>query len=202
MGILLVNLIDKVLCTTEVLIKELHSVPCIVTAPVLPVLNDTIERNTKFAVLAHHSYGLVLSLVTLTALVETVCPERKHRSLACEVAHLLDNAIGILAIHEVVVRFLSYLTLKNNLSSFALLWSSEVGRRVIIPVDSVALNALVEMSEVLKIALLHTAVLVTLTHLAVLEKTNTIYFLILVERESLLYLEGISIRPRSDRRKL
>ena len=134
--------------------------------------------------------------------METVCPERKHRSLACEVAHLLDNTIGILAIHEVIVGFLSYLTLKNNLSSLALLWSCEVGRRVVIPVDSVALDALVEMSKVLKIALLHTAVLVALTHLAVLEKTNTIYFLILVERESLFYLEGISIRPRSDRRKL
>ena len=77
-----------------------------------------------------------------------------------------------------------------------------MGRRVIIPVDSIALDTLIEMSEVLKVALLHTAMLIPLAHLAILKKSNAINFLILINREALLNPELITIRTRSDRRKL
>ena len=58
--ILLVYFINHILCTVELRIQELHSVPVVVAAPVLPVLNDTIERHLQVTILVHHLQELSL----------------------------------------------------------------------------------------------------------------------------------------------
>ena len=77
-GILLVNLVNHLLGAVEVGVEELHGVPVVVAAPVLPVLNDAIERNLQVTILVHHLEQFLLRLVAFAALMETVCPQGHH----------------------------------------------------------------------------------------------------------------------------
>ena len=43
-------------------------------------------------------------MIALLALEETVCPQWKHGGVSRQVAHLGDDAVGVSAIHEIIVR--------------------------------------------------------------------------------------------------
>ena len=54
-GVLLVYLVDHLLSVGIFFRQEVHRVPQIVGAPVLPVLNDAIEGHLQLAVLIDHT---------------------------------------------------------------------------------------------------------------------------------------------------
>ena len=189
MSILLVHLVDHALGIAKLIVEELHSVPCVVGAPVLPVLDDAVERYAQFAVAAHHLEQFALTLVALAALVETIGPQGKHGHLTCEVTHLGNHAIGIAAIYEIVVNGRAHLALEHHLSTHALVGGDESGGRVVVPIDAVSLDALEHVGIVLEVALLHAAVFATLRHLAILQEAYAIDTLIGIDHEGLLHLE-------------
>ena len=103
MGILLVHLVNHLLTASILVGEEVHRIPQIVGAPVLPVLNDSVERHLQLAVFVHHAQQLGSTLITLLALPVTEGPQREHRHLARKVAHLRYHPVGRAAIHEIIV---------------------------------------------------------------------------------------------------
>ena len=91
-------------------VQELHGVPVVVVfAPVLPVLNDAVERDMELTVFLDDFEELGLRLVAFAALPEPERPERLHRAVAGELAHLRDDAVGGASEHEVVVQVFAVL---------------------------------------------------------------------------------------------
>ena len=200
-GVLLVHLVDHILSAVKVGVEELHRVPVVVAAPVLPVLNDTVERNLQVTIFVHHLEQFLLRLVTLAALMETISPEGQHGHFAREVAHLGNHTVGIATIHEVVIHHLAHFRLQFDVACLTFSGSDQTGGGVVVPVDAITLDGLVEMGKVLQIALFHTAVLTPLAHLAVLQESYTVDTLVAVHRESLLHLVGIRVRTFGDGRE-
>ena len=91
-------------------IHEPHGIPVGVAAPVLPVLNHAVDRYFQSAVLVQHVANLVTALVSLPTLEVTHCPERKHRCLSRERAHLRHHTVlGAVLIHEIIILHHSHL---------------------------------------------------------------------------------------------
>ena len=71
--------------------------------PVVPVLYDIIYRNMQVAELLQIALDILTALIAFTALPETKCPLRVHRSLTCQGAITRNYLIEILASNEVVI---------------------------------------------------------------------------------------------------
>ena len=162
------HLVNHILRSSEVFVEEFHGIPCVVGAPVLPVLYDTIERYLQFTILAYHSKRLILRLIPFPTLMITVGPERQHRRFSRQMPHLSYHSVSVFAVHEVVVHFLSHLTFEYYLAFLSLLGRSEMCGRIVFPVDAISFYGLEEMCEVFEIALCHVPVLSALAHLSVL----------------------------------
>ena len=182
-GSLAVHLVNHALGVTEVGVDELHGIPVVVAAPVLPVLDDAVEGHTRLPVGAEHLQQFVLRLVAFAALVEAVGPQRQHGHLARQVAHLADDTICIAAIHEIVVHALSHLAFQCKHLVVA-----DHGGGVVVPVHAVALDALEEMGIVLQIGLLHLAVLAAQVHLSVLHHAQAVDGFVGVQHKGLAHL--------------
>ena len=130
------------------------------------------------AVSVHHLKQFLAALVALAALMESVCPQRKHRHLACQASHFLDDTVGIAAIHEIIVDLCAHLA--DEREGLVVI---EMGRRVVVPVYSISLYRLEEVCVVFKVALHHEPVFAALRHLAVLQQSHAVDGLILVEAE-------------------
>ena len=87
----------------KVLVEKLHCIPQIVTTPVLPVLNNTIYRDTCLPVSPNNAGSLILRLVSLLALKVTVSPQREERYIASQMTHLCNNTIGIFPVHQIII---------------------------------------------------------------------------------------------------
>ena len=108
----IVDMLYGTVGVVEALTAELHSVPQIVAAPVLPVLDDAVKRHTVAAVTVYHACQLVPAAVSLAALVKAIGPQRLHRHLAREPSHALDDTVGITSVYEIVVNHLPHLRLQ------------------------------------------------------------------------------------------
>ena len=108
-GVHLVNLVHHVLRPWEQFVQELHCVPGIIGAPVLPVLDNSVQRHSCSAVSLDHVKQFRLALVALAALMVTVSPQRHHWNLAGKGANCGYHTVGIPAIDEVVVNVFRYL---------------------------------------------------------------------------------------------
>src|ERR1019366_2871273 len=88
-------------------VGETHGIksmaPPLIQAPVLPVLNDVVERNPALAEAVHHIKARLLGFVSLPALPEPECPLRDHHRLAREIPHAGDHLVNRRAIDEVIV---------------------------------------------------------------------------------------------------
>ena len=102
-GMLLVYVLNQLLAVGKILRQEVHGVPQVVGAPVLPVLDNTIQGHLQFAVLINNALGFGSGLVTLLRLPETIGPQWKHGHIATQMAHLCNHAIGRTTIHKVIV---------------------------------------------------------------------------------------------------
>ncbi len=109
MGIGGVDVIHHLLWIVETGIHELHGIPQIVAAPVLPVLDNAVEWQTELTIFVDHPGNLMLALVTLARLPESVAPQWKHRHLARDGAHLGYHPVGITAVHEIIVHTVTHL---------------------------------------------------------------------------------------------
>ena len=91
-------------------ILEAHGIPVGVAAPILPVLNDSIEWNLQLAVFVEHRGELVAGLIALAALPMAQSPEREHRCLTRQLTDAGDNTVlRAVAVDEVVVDARSHL---------------------------------------------------------------------------------------------
>ena len=194
-GVLLVYLVDHLLTVGILLGEEVHGVPQIVGTPVLPVLDDAVEGHLQLAVLVDHAQQFGGTLVALLALPVAVGPEREHRHVAREMAHLCNHPVGRAAVHEVVVDAVAHLRRERHALHGIVV---ELGGRVVVPVESPALDALQHVLEVLQVRLLHQLVLAAAVHLAVLHGAQSVDGLVLVEREGLGHLIGPFVGPRRE----
>ena len=185
MGILLMHSIDHLLSIREGLADEVHGVPSVVAAPILPVLDDTIERNLKATVLVNHLEQLLLRLVAFAALPEAEGPEREHWHIARQLAHTSVHAIGILAVHEIIVGAIAHLGTECHALGIVL----KIGTAVVVPVDAPAFHRLYDVLEVLQIGLLHMLGEPTAVETSVLHRAKSIDGLVPVERICLAYHE-------------
>ena len=106
-GMLLVHVLNHLLAIRKVLREEVHRVPQIVRAPVLPVLDDTIEGHLQSTILVDNALRLTSSLITLLRLPIAVSPQGEHRHITCQLAHQGNITVGTSAIHKVVVHALA-----------------------------------------------------------------------------------------------
>ena len=177
-----VHLVDHALRLLEVLVEELHGIPVVVGAPVLPVLYDAVEGYAEPTVLPYDLQQLLLALVAFAALVEAVGPQREHGRLPCEVPQLAYHAVGVAAEHEIVAQVIADLRLESQRIARV-----ELCGRVVVPVYAVALDALEDVGIVLEVRLHHEAVLAALAHLAVLQQADAIDGFVLVEEPRLAH---------------
>src|SRR5690606_36379445 len=112
--ILAVNFIDHLLWIGELWVEKFHRVPLVVVAPILPVLDNSIQRNFQFAILFNDFKQFLLAFVALTALPEAIGPQWKHRHLSGQLTHLGYDTIRMAAIHEVVIDKISNFRLKGG----------------------------------------------------------------------------------------
>ena len=188
MGMLAVDVVNHPPAVAEVLCKEVHRVPKIVGTPILPILDDAVERHLQFAVLVHHALRLSSTFVSLLRLPEAVCPQREHGYVAGEVPHLRHHAIHRTTIHEIVVDALSCLGGECHASLVVI----KLCGRVVLPIQPPPFYALQHVLEILQIALLHPLVLATAVEEPVLYCPEAIDSLTLVEGESLPHLAYVA----------
>ena len=107
MSVVGVDVIHHGLGVGEVRAHEFHSIPEIVVSPVLPVLDNAVERHTVFAVFMYDFSDFVLAFVSFTALPEPVSPEREHRHISSELTDLRNDTVGVSAVHKIIVHTLA-----------------------------------------------------------------------------------------------
>ena len=74
MRVAVVSLVYHLLSIAEIVAQELHGIPLVVVAPVLPVLYDAVDGNPPLAVAAEHAEVLGRALIALAALHIAVTP--------------------------------------------------------------------------------------------------------------------------------
>ena len=74
MGVLLVYIINHLLAVREILGQEVHRVPQIVRTPVLPVLDDAVERHLQLTILIDDALRLAGGLIAFLRLPIAVGP--------------------------------------------------------------------------------------------------------------------------------
>ena len=166
-------------------VLELHRVPVRVASPVLPVLNDAVERHLQLAVLVNHAAQLVGTLVPLAALPEAERPERVHGSLAGEPPHARYHAVGRAAVDEVIVGAVAHFRRERHLLRVV----REHSRRVVVPVEAVAPGRMHEGYADAHVLVAQQQLLVALRHEARLLLPEAVNDLGSIEQECLAHLE-------------
>ena len=99
--------VDHLLIVGIVGVEKLHRVPMGVVTPVLPVLNQAVERNLQIPVSSHHTHHLVGTGVALLALIESEIPQRWQLAIAGKMAKAALNLMTIGSRQYVIVDALS-----------------------------------------------------------------------------------------------
>src|SRR6478752_6381123 len=85
-----------------ILLIELHRAPA-VFSPVLPILNQSIDRDLSLPKFGRDIENFLLAVISLSALQVTVGPLWKQRGLARELTIISNDAVQLRAIEEVVI---------------------------------------------------------------------------------------------------
>ena len=166
-------------------ILEGHRVPVLVAAPVLPVLDDAVQRHTQGAVFVHHFTELVGALVAFAALPEAQCPERIERGLPRQLSDSGNHAVGMAAIDEVIVGTVTHFRVERCLLRIV----GKGGRRVVVPIQSVPLDGVDEGDADVHVLVAEEQLLAALVHLACLLLPQAVDDLILIQQEGLPHVE-------------
>src|SRR5450631_1461627 len=87
---------------------ELHGAPAVL-APVLPVLNQSVDWNFSLAKFGSGIENLLLAVISLSTLQVAVGPLWKQRRFACELTVFGHDAVQLGAVEEVVIDGLPHL---------------------------------------------------------------------------------------------
>ena len=164
-GIHRMHIVQHLLGIRIIWIQKSHGVPQIVVPPILPILNNAVERYTQITIFTHYVHHLFLAFVTFLALPITISPKRKHRYLSRKITHLRYNAIGITAIHEIIIHAIAHLRTERSLF---LIVGKDCGG-IIVPEEAIPLGRLDEWTYVFHVTLYKILHLPTLGHLPVLQ---------------------------------
>ena len=134
------DILHHLLRIIESRILKIHRIPQIVMPPILPILNNTIQRNTQFTIFTNNVYHFLLALISFFTLPVTISPQRKHRCLPGQAAYLCYYTIGILPIHEIIVYTVTYFRTERCFN-FAVRKKS---RRIVIPKHTISFSRLEE----------------------------------------------------------
>ena len=192
LGVHLVGALDHPVAALPVAPGELHRVPEVVLAPVLPVLYDAVERDSVLAVAREYTDRLLGRFVALLRLPETVRPAREHRDVPRERAHLRDASVARLAVEEVVVDAFARLALERERGRIVV---NLRGARVV-PPHGVAPLAREIGNAVADVAGREHVVLATLVEFAVLEVAEPVEPLVRAERKLLAWLQRLVLAVR------
>ena len=88
--------------------QEVHGIPKVVATPILPVLDDTIQRHIVGTVPIHHFEQFLRSLIAFAALPIAECPQREHGHFTTECTHLSVDTVGRASPHEVIIDGIAY----------------------------------------------------------------------------------------------
>ena len=179
------HIINHLFRIAERRVLKVHRIPQIVVSPVLPILNDSIERNTQFTVFPYHSHRFFLALIPFLALEIAVSPKGKHGNLSGQCTHLRNHAISISTIHKVIVDAISHFRLERGPFRFI----SKIGWRIVIPEKTISFHRLHEWNHILHIALHKTFSLIALRHFPILKNAQSIKRFIFVQKKRLLNCE-------------
>ena len=89
----------------------------LILGPVVPVLDNVVDRNMALAEFCQRAFNLILRLITLTALPEAQHPLGIETGLSCQRAIAGNNLIEILACDEIIVHILGHLTPYRELAA-------------------------------------------------------------------------------------
>ena len=103
-----VELIHHCLGIGVVALVKLHGVPAVL-APVLPVLDQGVNRKVAFAELHSNVQDFLLGMISLPALPESIHPLGKHRRFAGELTIIGNDLIQLRAVEKVVINSLPHL---------------------------------------------------------------------------------------------
>ena len=140
MGMESVYLLHHALGVREGGIQELDGVPVGVVAPVLPVLDDAVQRNLQLAVTAHDGDQFLSRGIALPRLQEAEVPKRIHRSLAGKGADVSHHGVRAAAAQEEIVAGASF----GGGEGHPVLPAPEFGGRIVVPVNRIALHGMEE----------------------------------------------------------
>ena len=169
--------------------EEVHRVPEVIAAPILPVLDDAIERHLEFAVFGEDGEEFLATLVTLLRLPIAESPQREHRHLSRKRPHLRDNAVCRAAVHKIIVFIVG--NFRGKLHTFRR--AVKLGRGIIVPENAPAFDALQHILKVLKIRLFHQNVRVSAAEFAVLNGAEAVDLLVLFEEKTLSEFVGVAL---------
>ena len=176
------DIINHLLRIIECRILEIHCIPQIIMSPILPVLNDTIQRNPQFTILANDIYHFLLALISLLTLPIAISPQWKHRCLPGQAAYLRNYPIGILPVHEVIIHTVTYFRAERCFS----LVIRKKSRWIIIPKHAISFGGLEEWRHIFHVTLHQIFSHVPLNHLPILQLPQTINGLFLIQCKRLI----------------
>ena len=113
-GMFLMYVLYQLLTVGKVFRQEVHRIPQVIGAPILPILNDTVKRHLQGTILVDDTLRFSSGLITLFRLPEAIGPEWEHRHITREMAHLGYHTIGTATIHEIIVNTLAYQRSKGH----------------------------------------------------------------------------------------
>ena len=179
------HVVEHLLWIRELRIGEVHRVPQVIVPPILPILDDAVEGHTQLTVLAHHADHFGLALVAFLALPITIRPQGEHGHLARQVAHLRHHAVGIPAVHHVIVHAVAHVRTEGSTVRVI----HEKRRGIVVPIQAVAFRGLEERTHVFRVALNHVLPHAALRHLPVLQLAETVNGFVLLQLERLVNRE-------------
>ena len=167
-------------------ILEFHGVPVLVAAPVLPVLDDSIQRNFQLPVFVYDFAQFVRTFVAFAALPEAQCPERIQRGLSGQVAYSGYDSVGVAAVDEVVVGTVAYFRVEGGFLRIV----EEGGRGVIVPVEGIAFDGVDEGDTDTHVLVAEKEFLIALVHFAGLLLAQAVDHFVLIQQKSLTDIVG------------
>ena len=169
-GIQSMYFVNHIFGTAESRVLEIHGIPEVVMSPVLPVLNDTIQRNPQLAILFHYSYCFFLTFISFFTLHEAITPQRHHWYITGQCTYFGYNSISRTTIHKVIVYAIADFGTEGGFLFVVGICSTWV----VVPKHSVAFGGLEERRNVFHIALNQMFGYVTLHHLPILQLSESV----------------------------
>ena len=166
-------------------VLEFHRVPVFVASPILPVLDDTVQRYFQFTVLIYYFAEFVRTFIAFAALPESQCPERIERGLTGQLAHSGYYTVRIAAVNEIIISAIAYFRVERHLLRIV----EESSRRIIIPIKGISLDGMNEWNADTHILIAEKQFLIALVHFTRLLLSQTVDYFVFIQQKGLADIE-------------